>query len=54
MKEAWTGAETMNVPDPVELDDPRRYSLQRNLKDDVPTEICARRRVERAVERGVP
>ena len=30
----------MNVPDPVELDDPRRY-LQRTLKDDVPTEICA-------------
>ena len=31
VKEAWTGAETMNVPDPVELDDPRRY-LQRILK----------------------
>ena len=30
----------MTVPDPVELDGPRRY-LQRTLKDDVPTEICA-------------
>ena len=39
-KGPWTGTETLKVSAPVELDDPRCY-LQRILKVDVPTEICA-------------